>query len=479
MIHLRNLMVALLLGLLLSGISAYSQSFPPYISYQGRAVRSSGEPMSDGTYPFTFALYDDPDKGNLVWHSEVNIEVRDGLFFHYLGSRTPFPLEIFMKRALFLEISLDGVVMGKRIMLVTVPYAFRSIWSDTAEYAKDGAGGSGDITAVTAGDGLSGGGTSGEVTLSVGTGQIIESMIADAAVSSTKIINNTITNSDISNSAAIESSKISGTAVNLSSEQTITATKHFTNEVTIGSSTNANNRLYVTSSYSPGVDNATAKISNYSTSGTALDVLGQSLTVPAAEIRNGTSGPLLKCSNSYGMVLNVHAGGINAYAYNGSHAARFYGNVGIYAQDGTQELLVELGEGLDYAEGFNVKEDDLIEPGTVLCIDNKHPGELCLSQQAYDTRVAGIVAGANNLGSGVRLGTVFEQDVALAGRVYCKVDATYGEIKPGDLLTTSPTPGYAMVVTDHMRAQGAILGKAMEALEEGETGQILVLVTLQ
>jgi hypothetical protein len=59
------------------------------------------------------------------------------------------------------------------------------------------------------------------------------------------------------------------------------------------------------------------------------------------------------------------------------------------------------------------------------------------------------------------------------------VDGTYGEVSPGDLLTTSPTPGYAMVVKDHSRAQGAILGKAMEELEQGERGQILVLVTLQ
>ena len=40
-------------------------------------------------------------------------------------------------------------------------------------------------------------------------------------------------------------------------------------------------------------------------------------------------------------------------------------------------------------------------------------------------RVAGIVSGANGLGSGVRLGVdAFDHDVALAGRVYCNVDAT-------------------------------------------------------
>ena len=89
-------------------------------------------------------------------------------------------------------------------------------------------------------------------------------------------------------------------------------------------------------------------------------------------------------------------------------------------------------------------------------------------------------SGANGLGSAVRLGAgQFDLDVALAGRVYCNVDAGHGAVQAGDLLTTSPTPGYAMKVTDYSQAQGAILGKAMQPLKQGEKGQILVLVTLQ
>ena len=51
-------------------------------------------------------------------------------------------------------------------------------------------------------------------------------------------------------------------------------------------------------------------------------------------------------------------------------------------------------------------------------------------------------------------------------------------IAVGDLLTTSGLPGHAMRVTDHGRANGAVLGKAMTALDEG-TGLVLVLVSLQ
>ncbi|MFH1747889.1 MAG: hypothetical protein ABIG44_12715 [Planctomycetota bacterium] len=189
-------------------------------------------------------------------------------------------------------------------------------------------------------------------------------------------------------------------------------------------------------------------------------------------------------------VFGESVGGIGVYAKStsnwalyaetsGTTAARFVGNVEIVSPSSGQ-ILIEFGEGLDYAEGFDVSDETRIGPGTVLVIDAENAGKLAMSSTPYDHKVAGIVAGANGLGSAVRLGAgQFDFDVALAGRVYCNVDAAYGAIRPGDLLTTSPTPGHAMRVTDHGKAQGAILGKAMQSLEHGEKGQILVLVTLQ
>ncbi|MGC8827747.1 MAG: hypothetical protein ACP5TV_12185 [Anaerolineae bacterium] len=171
--------------------------------------------------------------------------------------------------------------------------------------------------------------------------------------------------------------------------------------------------------------------------------------------------------------------GIRAEGGPGGVAAQFRGNVRVVSK-GTGATLIELGEGLDYAEGFIVTDADEVAPGMVLVIDPEHPGQLQLSREAYDRRVAGIVTGANGLGSAIYLGgEEFDFGVALAGRVYCSVDASYGEVSPGDLLTTSPTPGYAMVVKDYARAQGAVLGKAMEGLPAGQRGQILVLVALQ
>jgi hypothetical protein len=155
------------------------------------------------------------------------------------------------------------------------------------------------------------------------------------------------------------------------------------------------------------------------------------------------------------------------------------GNVQIRSE-ATGTLIMELGEGLDYAEGFDVVNDRKVEPGAVLVIDPENPRKLAIADKPYDPRVAGIVAGGSGLGSGVRLGAgQYDYDVALAGRVYCNVDATEMGVESGDLLTTSSTPGYAMKAIDPVRAHGAILGKAMERLEKGCRGQVLVLVTLQ
>ena len=147
----------------------------------------------------------------------------------------------------------------------------------------------------------------------------------------------------------------------------------------------------------------------------------------------------------------------------------------------TRTSVLTITGGADIAEPFPMKED-AIEKGSVVVIDEEHPGRLKRSVSAYDSRVAGIISGANGINAGIALhqegALEGGQNVALSGRVYVQADASTGAIRPGDMLTTSDMPGHAMKVRDHMRAQGAVIGKAMTALDEG-TGYVLVLVTLQ
>lgn len=150
----------------------------------------------------------------------------------------------------------------------------------------------------------------------------------------------------------------------------------------------------------------------------------------------------------------------------------------------TEEL--EITGGSDLSEHFDVAPPAGLAaplPGMVVSIDPAHPGRLAVSGTPYDGLVAGVVSGAGGVETGLMMGqrgSVADGDhpVALVGRVYVLVDASYGPIRPGDLLTTSATPGHAMRAADRARAPGAVLGKAMTGLESGR-GLVLVLVSLQ
>jgi hypothetical protein len=136
-------------------------------------------------------------------------------------------------------------------------------------------------------------------------------------------------------------------------------------------------------------------------------------------------------------------------------------------------------QGADCAEEFSLEPGFTAIPGTLLVID----GEECLKPCAepYDRRVAGVVSAspAITLGSGSKMPLAgSEVLLALAGRVACRVDASYAPIEIGDLLTTSPTLGHAMKVTDASLAFGAVIGKALRPLPAGQ-GLIPILVALQ
>lgn len=170
--------------------------------------------------------------------------------------------------------------------------------------------------------------------------------------------------------------------------------------------------------------------------------------------------------------FNVRAGG-GIYFHTGAAA--------VWAEGEASVKALTIRGGADLAEPFESSEGRLA-PGSVVVIDEANPGKLKLATQAYDTRVAGIISGAGGVHPGIALhqeGVIDEgQNVALSGRVYVQADATGGPIKPGDLLTTSATPGHAMKSLDAARARGAILGKAMTGLAK-DRGLVLVLVTLQ
>ena len=149
--------------------------------------------------------------------------------------------------------------------------------------------------------------------------------------------------------------------------------------------------------------------------------------------------------------------------------------------------VLQINGGSDLAEPFSVSSGAStarVESGMVMVIDRDRAGELRVASEPYDSRVAGVVSGANGLSPGLVMQSEDKHEadgkhpVALSGRVWCWVDASFGSVQPGDLLTTSSAPGMAMVARDPSRRSGAVLGKAMTGLDSGR-GLVLVLVSLQ
>ena len=177
-------------------------------------------------------------------------------------------------------------------------------------------------------------------------------------------------------------------------------------------------------------------------------------------------------------VAGFSATGIGVLGRGGRLAGRFEGDVEV---TGVLTAMTDIVlTNADCAEDFNISDAEKIEPGTVMVIDDD--GALRQSRHAYDRRVAGVISGAGGYRSGITLDKQRSQrdrlPLALLGKVYCRADATYSPIAVGDLLTTSPTPGYSMKADDPLKAFGAVIGKALGPLTHG-LGLIPILVALQ
>lgn len=169
-------------------------------------------------------------------------------------------------------------------------------------------------------------------------------------------------------------------------------------------------------------------------------------------------------------------------------AGRFDGDVLVSKKLTVEADLVVVGDmvlaGADVAERFLLTHEVEIAPGTLVVLDDE--GRLAPSYKSYDARVAGIVSGAGDRKPALVLDSFVRGadsqgpaslPVAVVGKAWCWADASTTPINVGDLLTTSDREGHAMRATEHSKAFGAVVGKALTPLRSG-TGPVLVLVGL-
>lgn len=173
---------------------------------------------------------------------------------------------------------------------------------------------------------------------------------------------------------------------------------------------------------------------------------------------------------------------------------------GLYADERT-------GGSIDVAE-YIYDTNENTEPADVVVADAGNNESVIKSSKPYQTSVVGVISTKPHMTMGMEL-VVDEKTgeplpdakpaarLALTGRVPVKVTGENGPIVPGDLLTTSSTPGHAMkwslldvtrardfeemklILAENEKRRNAVIGKAVEAFEGSGTGKIMILIALQ
>ena len=261
----------------------------------------------------------------------------------------------------------------------------------------------GDITAVTAGNGLTGGATSGGATLTVGAGTGITVNANDVAVDM----------GDFSTSDLSEGTNQYHTSARVNTLIDARVTNSFVDALNVDADT--------------------------------LDGIS-SASFLRSDANDSHSGSITPSSDN---ALDL---GSSSLRYNEVYAVTFRG-------------VATSAQYADLAEKYETEKE--LEAGTVVCFGGAKEVEACAHEN--DHRVAGVISTdpaymMNSNGEG--------QYVALTGRVPCKV---VGPIAKGDLLVSSEVEGHAKANNDAQ--PGRIIGKAVGSIDSGE-GVIEVLVNM-
>jgi hypothetical protein len=440
------------------------------IPYAGTLTDSAGQPVADGLYDFSFALYAAESGGELLW-SEVQrgVAVEGGALELALGRASAIPPAVLDGGARLLEVAVRGPgeagftpLLPRQHLTAASPGALAGptedgacphdhvgevwyaniSWSDGAFKVVNYANG----PSIWGWNGGNGNGLRGYAT-GTGLGVYGESQNSAGVMGRS------------TNGRGVEGYSSSGDGILAHSD--------------------TGNSLYVDGAGKNGVHVASAgKHGVYVASASWSGVSVWSAAVAGMWVHSaGQDGILVDTANWDGVHVVGPVGG--TYYGSGKRGAEDF------AVLNTGEVRSKVGFAApanDFAVTMPVQGDQAgYEPGDVLTVSASGSGDAERTSAAYSPAVVGIYSAAPAFVGG-RAVTGDDSDagvpVAILGVVACKVSAENGPIRPGDLLVTSATPGHAMRADRELALPGTILGKALESLDSG-TGLIQVLVTLQ
>ncbi len=130
----------------------------------------------------------------------------------------------------------------------------------------------------------------------------------------------------------------------------------------------------------------------------------------------------------------------------------------------------------DIAEDYPTRDEDIL-PGSLVSIDPNETGFVRRTQTSNDSTILGVFSekpGLRLSQAETHINGARPIPIALAGRVPVNVTDENGPILPGDYLTSSSTPGYAMKAIQ----PGPTVGKSLEAFNGQGTGKVLTFINI-
>lgn len=429
---------------------------PIILDYQGRLLDTDGVPLASGSYDMTFRLYTQESGGTALWtesHTGANsVQVTNGFFSVRLGEISGLDPGVFDNSELWLEtsVTINSVVQTfSRVRLTAVPYAINSarldniqsgqfLRSDVNDIAQ------GEITfenKITVSDSAQLGNDSGDRTLI--TGVLTAGDTSDPNVGYHIFGDRTSSWSDMSNR----------NDVFVSGDFEVYEDVRVGDDLTVADHLKTNNSFLVDSHLRSPAADSTYDIDDPDDD--IISIYDHFQVVGDANVE----GDLWVWGTKYGYVSEAGLNSGQSPLEQGDvveivgFATPLQGNIPVIKVRKCKHPRSKAVVGVIDRKLKRLKSSEGKEEGFPI---RAVKGEARASRKIVPGEYCNIVtSGAYSV---------------------IKVDADAGgEIQPGDLLVSAPTPGYAM--KENNPAPGTIIGKALGSLSRGR-GTIPAIIIL-
>lgn len=121
---------AVLMAAIAIATGSAAAAVPGTMNYQGKLADNAGQPVRDGDYELTFAIFTGPLERTPVWQEGPRtVQVEGGLFTVLLGQSNPLTPGV-LDGDRWLQVAVEGTVLEPRVQLASAPFSFRAGLAD-------------------------------------------------------------------------------------------------------------------------------------------------------------------------------------------------------------------------------------------------------------------------------------------------------------------------------------------------------------